>query len=181
MSIVVKWSRRSFQMAMRAITVLGSAVVVALISTSPLAAQSGAGDRGGGGWGMMMGAGMMMGPGMMGRDGAMCSPRTAGFAEWRVDRIERAVKPTEAQRAALNDLKAASVKAAEAMAAICSRQPSTKVGERLEFMEKRMEAMLQAVKTVRPAFDAFYASLTDEQKTRLDSGAPRGWGWHRWR
>jgi hypothetical protein len=54
----------------------------------------------------MTGLGMMMGPGMMGRGsfGAMmCHPRAAGLAEWRMDRIESAIKPTEAQRTALND------------------------------------------------------------------------------
>jgi hypothetical protein len=44
-----------------------------------------------------------------------------------------------------------------------------------------METMLAAVKTVRPAFDAFYASLDAAQKTRLDSVGPRNWGWERWR
>ena len=67
------------------------------------------------------------------------------------------------------------------MAAACPRQLPTKVTERIDFMEKRMVAMLQAVKTVRPAFDTFYASLTDEQKSRLDAGAPRRWGWDHWR
>jgi hypothetical protein len=48
-------------------------------------------------------------------------------------------------------------------------------------MEKRLEAMLAAVKTVRPAFDAFYASLTSEQKTALDRVGPRHWRWQDWR
>ena len=41
------------------------------------------------GWGR----GMMMGPGMMGMGGmaAMCDPRGAGLAEWRMERIERLV------------------------------------------------------------------------------------------
>jgi hypothetical protein len=50
----------------------------------------------------------------------------------------------------------------------------------MAFMEKRMEAMLEAIKAVRPAFEAFYATMTDEQKARLDSVGPRRWGWH-WR
>ena len=47
------------------------------------------------------GPGYMMGPGMMGGQqfGRICSPRMAGFAEWRLDRMERVIKPTEAQRA----------------------------------------------------------------------------------
>ena len=127
---------------------------------------------------MMMGPGMM-GPGLMGP--GMCDPRAAGLAEWRIGEIEHAVRPTEAQRPALDELKTASTKAAEMVAAACPKDfPITTVG-RLEVMEKRLEVMLQAIKTVRPAFDAFYASLTDEQKKSLDAVGPRHWGWRGWR
>jgi hypothetical protein len=110
---------------------------------------------------------MMMGPGtmnwrIMGR--GICDPHAAGLAEWRLETIERAVQPTEAQRFALTELKAASAKAA---------------GYRLGSMPARAP-QLQAVKTVRPAFDALYSSLSDEQKARLDSVGPRNWGWRRW-
>jgi hypothetical protein len=47
-------------------------------------------------------------------------------------------------------------------------------------MEKRMEAMLQAVKIVRPAFDEFYAALNDQQKRRFDAAGPRRWQWRWW-
>jgi hypothetical protein len=53
----------------------------------------------------------------------------------------------------------------------------------MELMEKRSEAMLQAVRTVRPALDGFYASLTDEQKVLINSGRGhhRFWRWRdRW-
>src|SRR6188474_2415540 len=104
----------------------------------------------------------MMGPGMMdrGQFGRMCSPRAAGFAEWRVGRLERVVKPTDAQRAKFDEFKAASSKAAEAMRAACPADAPTSMVGRVEAMEKRLEAMLQAVKTVRPAFEAFYATLS---------------------
>ena len=49
---------------------------------------------------------------------------------------------------------------------------------RLELMEKRLETMQQAIKIVRPAFDAFYATLNDEQKA--NTGGPRHWGWRGW-
>ena len=126
---------------------------------------------------------MMMGPGMMGMGGFgfMCNPRSAGFAEWRMDEIEDAVRPTETQRAALNELRAASTKAAETIAAACPAELPAKSTERLELMEKRIELMLQAVKTVRPAFESFYALLDDGQRARLDATGPRHWGWHRWR
>ena len=91
------------------------------------------------------------------------------------------MKPTEAQQAALKELRTASAKAAEGLAAACPKDLPKTSGERLAFMEKRMEAMLQAVKTMRPAFDAFYGSLNDGQRAKLDEAGPRHWGWRRWR
>jgi hypothetical protein len=38
----------------------------------------------------------------------MCNPRSAGLAEWRIARIERAVRPTDAQRPKLEELRTAS-------------------------------------------------------------------------
>ena len=128
------------------------------------------------------GRGYMMGPGMMDRGhfGRMCSPRSAGLAEWRLDRLERVVKPTDAQRAKFDEFKAASTKAAETMRTACTTDiPTTMVG-RMEATEKRLDAMLQAVKTVRPALEAFYATLSDEQKANLDAGLHRKRFW-RWR
>jgi hypothetical protein len=120
----------------------------------------------------------MWGPGASGQ---FCNPSMAGFSEWRVDQIERAVKPDEAQRKALEDLRAASAKAAESIAGACPREVPATISERLAFMQTRMETMLEAIKTVRPVFDAFYGTLTDEQKKRLDATGPRHWGWSRWR
>ncbi|HEY6023400.1 MAG TPA: Spy/CpxP family protein refolding chaperone [Pseudolabrys sp.] len=148
--------------------------------------DGGSGGRAGPGYGPRgygWGPGMMMGPGMMGWGGGMgavCDPRGAGLAEWRMERIERLINPTEAQRAALNDLRTASTKAAEIVAAACPREFPASATARLELMEKRLDAMQQAIKIVRPAFDAFYATLNDEQKARINTGGPRGWGWHHW-
>jgi len=128
----------------------------------------------------MMGPGMMGGPMWGGRFGGMCDPRVAGMAEWRVEQIERAVNPSESQRTVLNDLRTASTKAAEALIAACPKTLPRTSAERLAFMETRMEAMLAAIKTVRPAFEAFYKELSDEQKAKLDSIGPRRWGCRRW-
>jgi hypothetical protein len=54
--------------------------------------------------------------------------------------------------------------------------PMTAVG-RMEAMEKRMDAMLQSVKTIRLPLEAFYATISDEQKARLDSPPRRGRFW----
>jgi hypothetical protein len=176
--------------------------IVLMLATGAASAQSGAApstpDRSGTagaqgfspGWGpgsgmmrpgFMMGPGMMRGPGMWGgRFDGPCDPSVAGIAEWRIDEIERVVRPTDAQRAALADLRAASTKAAEALRSACPREIPQTSAQRMAFMEKRMEVMLEALKTVRPAFEAFYATMSDEQKARLDSVGPRRWGWH-WR
>ena len=131
--------------------------------------------------GTMMGPGMM-GPGMMGPGGfgRMCNPAAAGFAEWRVDRLEQLIKPTDAQRSKFDELKTASNKAADIIRGACPTDfPKTAVA-RLDVMEKHADAMLQAIKTVRPAMEAFYATLNDEQKAKLDSNSGRGRFW-RWR
>ena len=156
---------------------LSAALTAAGLIAFLMASTAGAQPTGERGPGMMMGPGMM-GWRSMGRD--ICDPRGAGLAEWRIRRLERAVQPTEAQRPALDQLKAASTKAAEIISAACPKELSQSPVARLEAMEKRLEAMLQAVKTVRPAFDSFYAGLTDEQKARLAEAGPREWGWRRW-
>ena len=129
------------------------------------------------------GMGMMMGPGMMGRGGygRMCGPASAGFAEWRSERLEQLLKVTDAQRAKFDELKAASTKAADIMRNACPTEYPGTVVARMELMEKRADAMSQAIKTVRPAMDAFYATLSDEQKSQLNSGSGRYWRWRdRW-
>jgi len=40
--------------------------------------------------------------------------------------------------------------------------------ERIDAVEMRLDAMVRAAKDVRPALDAFYATLSDEQKARFN-------------
>ena len=157
------------------VVLISASLAIAMLVVAAGAQPYGPGMRGSG-WGQgMMGPGIMMGPGMMGRGfGGMCSPAAAGFVGWRIDRLELAIKPTEAQRGKFDELKAASNKASEAMRLACPTEvPATAVG-RMEAMEKRMDAMLQSIRTMRPALEAFYAILSDEQKARLDSPSGRG-------
>ena len=94
------------------------------------------------------------------------------------DRLAELINPTDAQRPKFDEFKAASAKAADIAHDACLADiPETIIG-RTEAMEKRMDAMLQAVRTVRPALEALYATLSDEQKARLDSNAHRGRFWH---
>lgn len=162
-------------------------LVASPVRGQPMMGPGGGPGGPGGGPGYGWGPGMMMGPGMMGWGGRggmgmgmLCDPRGAGLAEWRMQRIEQLVQPTEAQKTALSALRDASAKAAEQISAACPREFPASATARMELMEKRMETMLAALKTVRPAFDAFYATLSDEQKAKLDRGGPRRWGWRNW-
>jgi hypothetical protein len=148
---------------------LGVAALLAAATAQPYGPGSGA-TRG------------MMGSWMMGsrNGGGACSSAATGFSLWSADRLAELIKPTDAQRPQFDEFKAASAKAADITRDACLADiPETIIG-RTEAMEKRMDAMLQAVRTVRPALEALYATLSDEQKARLDSNSHRGRFWH-WR
>ena len=89
-----------------------------------------------------------------------------------VERIERTVQPTEAQRAALKELQDATTAAVNLLKSDCpTYRALTPVG-RLEAMEQRLDAMLRAVQTVRPALELFYSQLSNEQKERFNRLSP---------
>jgi hypothetical protein len=96
----------------------------------------------------------------------VCSGQAA--AQPPVARIERALQPTNAQRAALGELDQASREAADILKANCPQDESLTPPGRLEAMEQRLDAMLKALATVQPALERFYGSLSDEQKARFN-------------
>jgi hypothetical protein len=98
-----------------------------------------------------------------------CDEKTPGVTDLPIERIAQAVQPTPAQRAALDELKDASVKAAERLKTDCPTYQTLTPTGRVEAMEKRLDATLGAVKTVQPALAKFYNSLSDEQKARFNS------------
>jgi hypothetical protein len=92
----------------------------------------------------------------------------ASVMAWPTDQVDRVVHPNDAQRAKLDALQSAAAQAADTIKAACpAEMPATPPG-RLAAVGKRMVAMLQAVKTVRPALTDFYDSLSDEQKAHFD-------------
>ena len=99
----------------------------------------------------------------------ICSGEAQGLTDFPIERISQQVQPTQEQQGLLNDLKAATDKAVQAMQSACPGDlPSTPTG-RLAAMRIRVTAMLQAVETVRPALEKFYNSLSDEQKERFNA------------
>ncbi len=86
-----------------------------------------------------------------------------------IDQIQQAIQPNDAQRAALDDLANASVKAAQIIKAACPTQIALTAPARLASMQHRIEAMIAAVETVQPPLRKFYGLLTDDQKVRLNA------------
>jgi hypothetical protein len=144
--------------------------------------------------GMMGGRehGMMGGPGMhgFGMMARVCGPDGGRMGEMMINRLERVTQPTAEQRPNFDKLKEAAGKAHDIMRGVCPIERSATPTGRLANAEKRLAAMLDAVRAVRPAMDAYYGLLTDEQKARLamaqHMGRPgMGGGWRermqRWR
>src|SRR5438132_2951349 len=106
------------------------------------------------------------------RAAEVCSDDAAQLTAWPFQRISEVVEPTEAQRPALDELQAASAKAIDMLKSGCPKDlPSIPTG-RLAAMEGRLQVMLAAVQTVRPALERFYQSLSDEQRARFNAIAP---------
>jgi hypothetical protein len=99
----------------------------------------------------------------------MCGDDSRDIAGLPIDQIQKTIQPNDAQRAALDDLANASVKAAQDIKAACPTIIALTAPARLAAMQTRIEAMISAVETVRPPLQKFYDLLTDEQKTRLNA------------
>jgi hypothetical protein len=109
---------------------------------------------------------------------AASNPRTCGGAqpgvtEWPNAAIESNVKPNDAQRQKLEALQSAAAKAADMLKTSCEPQNLLTPPARLAAVGNRLDTMLQAIKTIRPAMDEFYGSLSDEQKANFDAIGPQ--------
>jgi len=103
----------------------------------------------------------------------VCGGQGANLPDLPTARIAQAVRPTSEQRAALDELDAVSIAAAEFLNANCRENQALTPPGRVQAMAQRLEAMLLAVKTVQPALERFYNSLSDEQKARFNQLARR--------
>src|ERR1051326_8744915 len=98
----------------------------------------------------------------------VCAEDGKHVAQLSVEEIDRNVRPTDAQRPVLEDLRNASARAAETIKASCPSQTPLTAVARMEAVEKRLSAMLDAIKTVRAPLEKFYDSLSDEQRQRFN-------------
>ena len=109
--------------------------------------------------------------------GRFCDVRAVGLSQWRTRALVQMLGLDEEQQAGLADLSTASAKALTMISDTCKGGVGDK--SQLSVMQSRVEALADVLKTVRPAYEAFYAKLNDNQKLRLDALGPRRNGW-RW-
>jgi len=116
----------------------------------------------------------ILGPAMLrpGTADLSCGAGPAGLGPWGADRIEQTLSLSESQLAKFSQLKTASQRAIEYLNESCPKSDAISPTGRLQAMERRLAAMLEAVRTVEPALDDFYAALNDEQKARLNAIEP---------
>ncbi len=154
-------------------------VTTVVLGLAAAGAMADRGPWGHGGGGRHYGGGMsfmgLAGPGFYGPMRRICRGDPDEMTDHMLVSLEHKVKPTEAQQGVFDELKGAMKSAAEKMRAGCPKdvgtdgeRAKTTPIERLAQTEAGLTASLDAVKTLRPAAEKFYAALSDEQKAKLD-------------
>ncbi len=93
--------------------------------------------------------------------------------DWPGSEIEARLHPNDTQQAALQVLQDTSAKVSEQLKAVCEPNDVMTPPARMAAVHKRLDAMLDGVKSVRAALEDFYATLTDEQKAQFEAIGPR--------
>ena len=101
-------------------------------------------------------------------DASSCKDPKAGLSNLPMEKIEDVVKPTDEQADGLKKLEDATTKAVSILQAACPDETPITPPGRLEAMEKRLTAMIEAANTVKPELESFYASLSAEQKAHFN-------------
>ena len=96
-----------------------------------------------------------------------CLQQAAEFQNWPYEAITQIASPDDAQRSALEALRASTTAAAERLSADCPRDEPAPSGERLEAAEQAIDTVTSSFAAVEPPLRAFFAALDDEQKARL--------------
>src|SRR6516164_2778822 len=102
----------------------------------------------------------------------LCSQQGGSFIDLPVQRIEQVVQPTAQQQSAFDDLKRAAQKAGDQLQSSCPTAVPKSPVARLDTVQTRLGAMVDAIEAVRPNLKNFYASLSDEQKARFNLMGP---------
>lgn len=102
-----------------------------------------------------------------------CDVAQPAALQWPTEEIDARLHPTDSQRASLVAPKDANAKAAEMLKTSCQPSDPVTPPARLAAVGKRLDTMLQAVKSVRTALEEFYGTLSDEQKAQFEAIGPQ--------
>jgi hypothetical protein len=94
----------------------------------------------------------------------MCGDPAAGTSEGPIRAIERAVRPTEQQRASLEALRLRSAGIAQLIMSSCPTYPLLGHMGRFAAATDRLDVMLFSVMAIAPHLQGFYDSLDDRQR-----------------
>ena len=101
-----------------------------------------------------------------------CGGQQASSADAVITRLEETLPPTEAQKALLANLRDALRHGLDYIDTACPTDRPQNPTARLDAMEDRLWAARQTLLITRAPLDALYASLTDEQKAKLNGPSP---------
>jgi len=102
-----------------------------------------------------------------------CPAAQPAALQWPADEIDARLRPNETQRAAFEVLQDASARAFDMLNDVCQPDDAIKVSERLAALDRRLDAMQQAVRLVDDALEDLFATLGDEQKAQFEAIGPR--------
>ncbi len=96
-----------------------------------------------------------------------CVQQASALQNWPFDKITQIVVPDDAQRGALETLRASAIAGAKRLSGECPQDELAPPGDRLEAVQQSSDAVSSTFATIEPPLRAFYAALDDEQKARL--------------
>jgi hypothetical protein len=96
-----------------------------------------------------------------------CTQKSADFAKWPLDPLWQIPTLDEARRNALEQLRTSITKAADTLAARCPKEAPATLPARLGAVADVADGLITALDGVKPAMEAFYNSLDDEQKAYI--------------
>src|SRR5262249_398630 len=98
---------------------------------------------------------------------AKCGQQVESF-DLPAQRIEQLVQPTAQQRSTFDELKKATQNATEQLRSSCPTAVPLSPVAGVDTVAAWLRALADAIKSIRPALENFYASLNDEQKARFN-------------
>lgn len=98
-----------------------------------------------------------------------CAGFAPGVSDLPLPQLEKIIDGNEEQRAALNDLKEATLKAADALKQSCASEAPLTPVSRLDAMQRRLQAIGEANDAVKGPLVRLYSLLSDAQKQQLEA------------